>query len=168
MDLVISDSSVLIHLSRIDRLDLLRELFSVITIPPAVWHEVVEEGRGRTGASNVEKAREEDWIKIVPPQNELLLRLLMRNLDFGEAEAIVLALERHASILLVDETDARQLAKLYNLRLAGTIGVLLRAYQERMIESFKAELDKLIAKGGFYISPELYKKVLTSYNHHKK
>jgi predicted nucleic acid-binding protein len=49
MPLVISDSSTLIHLATIDQLDLLKEFFGKITIPTAVWREVVEQGQGRSG-----------------------------------------------------------------------------------------------------------------------
>lgn len=59
MPLVISDSSTLIHLARIGRLDLLQRFFESITIPPAVWREVVEQGRGRAGAIEIEQARQD-------------------------------------------------------------------------------------------------------------
>jgi predicted nucleic acid-binding protein len=50
MGLTVSDSSTLIHLAGIDRLDLLKVFFGSIALPPAVWREVVEQGRGRAGA----------------------------------------------------------------------------------------------------------------------
>ena len=56
MGLVISDSSTLIHLERIDRLDLLKSFYARIIITPAVWREVVEQGKGRTGAAEVANA----------------------------------------------------------------------------------------------------------------
>jgi hypothetical protein len=58
MPRVVSDSSTLIHLSAIGRLALLRELFDELTIPPAVWREVVEQGKGRAGVEDVETARQ--------------------------------------------------------------------------------------------------------------
>lgn len=62
--LVISDSSTLIHLARIGRLLLLRELFGTVMIPPAVWTEVVVEGGNRPGAAAVRVARDAGWIQI--------------------------------------------------------------------------------------------------------
>jgi predicted nucleic acid-binding protein len=92
MPLVISDSSTLIHLAVIGRLDLLKEFYGKITIPPAVWREVVEEGKGRAGAVEVEEARQAKWIEVMPPGDEPFLRLLRRDLNEGEAEVIALAL----------------------------------------------------------------------------
>ena len=56
MALVLSDASTLIHLAAIGRLTLLRELYQKITIPSAVWREVVEEGKGRVGTKEIEAA----------------------------------------------------------------------------------------------------------------
>lgn len=62
MGLVISDSSTLIHLAVIDQLALLKKFYGRITIPPAVWREVVEQGGGRAGAADVEQARRAGWV----------------------------------------------------------------------------------------------------------
>ncbi|MCD4693009.1 MAG: hypothetical protein K8R79_08855 [Calditrichales bacterium] len=112
MPLTISDSSVLIHLSKIGRLELVRAFYGNVAIPPAVWKEVIDDGKGRSGALEVKKAYNEGWIQINYPQNKNLLRLLKRNLDDGEAEAITLAIENISSILLIDETDARKIGRL--------------------------------------------------------
>ncbi len=109
---VISDSSVLIHLTRTGQLILLEKIFGRITITPIVWTEVVEGGGGRFGASEVSKARKEGWIDVVAPTNDALLRLLKRELDDGEAEAIALAVERQADLILLDEWEARRIADL--------------------------------------------------------
>jgi predicted nucleic acid-binding protein len=55
--MVICDSSTLIHLSAIGRLHLLKDLYGKLTVPPAVWREVVEQGSGRHGVEEVEAAR---------------------------------------------------------------------------------------------------------------
>ena len=65
---VVSDSSTLIHLSAIGRLMLLQRFYGQVLIPPAVWREVVEEGRGRPGAREVEDAVRAGWLKIVTPE----------------------------------------------------------------------------------------------------
>jgi len=85
----VSDSSTLIHLAAIGRLSLLRDFYERVIIPPAVWREVVEEGRGRAGAREVEEAALSGWLKVVAPTNEAFARVLKRELD--EAEAIALA-----------------------------------------------------------------------------
>jgi uncharacterized protein len=100
------------------------------------------------------------WIVMMPPTNEPLLRLLKRDLDEGESEAIALAIERQADLILLDETDARQVAKRYSLPKTGVIGVLIRAKREGKIASLQAELDKLRSQGGFWIAEKLYQQAL--------
>jgi len=156
MPLTISDSSVLIHLSKIKRLEFLRDFYGNVAIPPAVWKEVIDEGKERYGALEVKKAYDEGWIQIGYPQNESILRLLKRNLDEGEAEAIALAIENISSILLIDETDGRKIAR----KITGVIGILIRAKAENKIISLHNEMDKLVKDGGFWIEKELFKKVL--------
>lgn len=164
MAVAISDSSVLIHLSQIDRLDLLKFFFSGLLIPPAVWMEVVEDGKGRTGALEVESAREHEWLQVTTPKNESLVRLLKRNLDTGESEAIALAIENDTFTLLIDEADARRIARMYNIKMTGTLGLLIRAYNEGKIESLEIELKRLVDTGGFYISHDLYEKAQKTVN----
>jgi hypothetical protein len=160
MDLVVSDSSALIHLAAIDRLDLLQALFQRVTVPPAVWREVVEEGGDRAGALEVARARQAGWMRVAQPTDAVLLRLLKRDLDDGEAEAIALSLEQDAKLLLVDETDAREIADLYDLPKTGTIGVLIRAKQVGLVQLLRPELDNLLHQGGFWIAEPLYRRIL--------
>ncbi|MBI5471595.1 MAG: DUF3368 domain-containing protein [Ignavibacteriae bacterium] len=160
MQSVISDSSTLIHLSRIGRLGLLRDLFTRVVVPSAVWREVVLGGKGRTGAAELETAFRAGWIEPATPTNTQLLRLLSRDLDEGESEVIALGLERESSLLLLDETDARQVAERYDLSKTGTIGVLMRAKHEGKIISLREELDKLRIVGGFWIEGKLIEQAL--------
>ena len=160
MPAIVSDSSTLIHLARIGRLSLLREMFGAVIIPPAVWQEVVIEGKGRAGAQEVRIAKNAAWIQVVDVANKLLLKILKRELDNGEAEAIALAVEIEADLLLIDETEGRRIATLYDLPKTGVIGILLRAKLEGRIESLRQELDALREDGGFWIAEALYRKSL--------
>jgi len=162
MALVVSDSSTLIHLAGIGRLGLLKEFYERITVPPAVWREVVEQGRGRTGVSEVEQARQAGWIDVLAPAQAQLLRLLQRDLDDGESEVIALAVEKRANLVLMDESDARRTADLYGLSKTGIIGVLIRAKQEGHIDSLKTDLDRLLHQGGFWIEERLYNRALNA------
>jgi predicted nucleic acid-binding protein len=110
MDLVVSDTSTLIHLAAIGRLGLLETFFGNIAIPPAVWREVVEQGEGRAGALEVEQAQRAGWIKVTQPAETALLQLLKRDLDDGEAETIALAIEEEEALVLLDEANARGIA----------------------------------------------------------
>jgi uncharacterized protein len=162
MPLVISDSSILIHLTRIDRLSLLEKMFGKIAVPPNVWLEVVEKGAGRVGVTEISSAHELGWIEVVAPKQDALLRLLSRELDGGEAEVIALAVERQADLVLLDEWEARRIADLYSLQKTGTIGILMRAKRDRHIESLRQEIDKLRHHGGFWVDEPLYLRALSA------
>ena len=157
---VVSNSSTLIHLAALERLSLLRAFYGQVFIPPAVWKEVVEEGRGRVGAREVEEAAQAGWLKIIPPGNEGLLRLLKRDLDDGEAEAIALAVECQAEVILLDETDAREVTSVYGLQKTGVVGLLIRAKREGHLSSLRQELERLRNDAGFWISENLYRRAL--------
>ena len=100
MPQAVSNSSPLIHLSAIGRLCLLNH-FSSLFIPPAVWHEVVEEGGTRPGATEIRRARDSGWVSVKEPVNTDLVHLLEQDLHAGEAESIVLALKTKPDILLL-------------------------------------------------------------------
>jgi len=153
---VVSNSTPLIHLAKIGRLDLLRKFFGEVFIPKAVYRECVLEGKGSKDAELIEKA---DWIKVVEIKDETLKKSLMLELDEGESEAIVLSLEMNADLLLIDDYDGREVARALGLKVTGTIGVLLRAKFREKIPSLRVELEKL-KETGFWLSEGLYKRIL--------
>jgi predicted nucleic acid-binding protein len=106
----VSDSSTLIHLAGIGRLEILKEFYDHIIISPAVWKEVVEEGGSRQGASEVKEARTSGWVKVIAPVNESLVRFLEQDLHKGEAETIALSIERRPDLVFLDELEARKSA----------------------------------------------------------
>jgi predicted nucleic acid-binding protein len=160
--MVICDSSSLIHLSAIGRLGLLKDFHGALTIPQAVWQEVVQQGLGRVGVKEVEAALREGWIEIRDASNEPLLTSLKQDLDNGEAEVIALAIEHEAELVLLDETEARRIAELFGLKKTGAIGILIRAKLEGKIQDLRTELDRLRTVGGFWIEEGLFKAVLQS------
>ncbi len=153
----ISDSSTLIPIARIGRLELLKEFYERIFITPAVWKEVVEEGYSRDGAVEVKEACNSGWIKVIAPTNEYVVRLLERELHKGEAETIALAIERQSEVVFLDELEARKVANAYGLNMTGTIGILIRAKLEGRIASLREELDRLRNEGGFWIGDKIYR-----------
>ena len=84
--MVLCDSSTLIHLAGIGRLELLRELYGKLIVPKAVWREVVEEGKGRLGVVEVQAARLSGWIEVRAATNEALA--LVSGLAFGIVPAL--------------------------------------------------------------------------------
>lgn len=152
----VSNSTPLIHLAKMGRLDLLREFFGTLLIPPAVYEECVNEGRGYEDAKLIAQA---DWLQVRQVTDQNLVTLLNAELDRGEAEAITLALEQHADLLILDDTDGRSKARLYGLKHTGTIGILLRAKQEGKIPSLRKALEAL-QDTGFWLDSRLYRKLL--------
>ncbi len=156
MQKVIYNSTPLIHLYKAGRLHLLKDFFAEILIPKEVLGESVEDSSGSPDAKEIESAA---WIHPVEIQNSDLKKALMFLLDEGESAAIVLALEQKASLIIIDDYDARVVAREYGLKVTGTIGLLIRAKYAGKISSLKDELDGS-KESGFWLSKELYQRVL--------
>jgi predicted nucleic acid-binding protein len=82
------------------------------------------------------------------------------NIDLGEAEAIILALELNANLLLMDERRGRTLATHYGLNVTGLLGVLLQAKQNGFIPTVKPLIDRLMGELDFRVSSQLYATIL--------
>jgi predicted nucleic acid-binding protein len=117
--IVVSDASPIISLSRVARLDLLRDLFGMVLLPPAVAREI-EAGNG--GKAMLGAA---PWLEVRAVLDLERVRSLEQSLDAGEASAIVLALEIGAHQLLMDERRGREVAKAAGLNVTGLVGVAL-------------------------------------------
>ncbi len=158
--IVVADASVLIGLSSIGYLHLIQEQFSgKLLIPPAVWKEVVEQGGDRPGSHQVSKA---DWINVHDLKNQDISTILKMELDEGESEAIALADELKADVVLLDEKDARRIAKQLGLRVLGTIGILVWGKRVGKINNLRQVLDILQNRAMFRISHTLYQQALQS------
>ena len=150
----ISNSSVLIGLSSIGRLNILHNRFPQgIIVPGAVWEEVVETGHGLPGAQEVARA---EWITTQQVQNKVFSLSLQASLDRGEAEVIALNQEINADILLLDEKSARSIAVRLQYTVLGTVGVLIWAKRNSLLSNLSQELDLLQQKGGFRLSKDVY------------
>src|SRR5438045_271943 len=93
---------------------------------------------------------------VAAAEDQNRVRKLRENLESGEAEAIVLAIERRADILLVDERRGRRIAAAAGLKATGLLGVLAGAKQAGLIDLVKPVLDELIQTARFWIGPDLY------------
>ncbi|MDZ7696643.1 MAG: DUF3368 domain-containing protein [Deltaproteobacteria bacterium] len=96
----------------------------------------------------------ETYIKKHIIENTKLFRLLYADIDAGESEALVLALEQKADLILLDDQEARIKARKLNLPVTGTLGVLLKAKNQGLIRSLKTEIQTLQASG-FWLSQEI-------------
>ena len=89
---------------------------------------------------------------------------LRLELDAGEAEAIALAVESNANLILLDERLGRRAAHRLGLTVVGTLGVLIAAKDRGLLAAVRPVLDALRADAGFWITDELYNAVLKAAN----
>ncbi len=157
---VVTNSTPLIALSKINRLELLREVYRSIYIPEEVYIEVVINGVGKPGAAEVELA---DWIICQPvtDKDQVLVLHHQTLIDLGECGAIMLAQEIGAGRIIIDDRVARQVAIAKGLSVIGTVGVLRVAKALRIIPAIKPLLDDLRLHGT-RISDKLYRQILTT------
>jgi uncharacterized protein len=153
---VVSNSSPLIALARIGQFELLRLLYQELLIPPAVRSEVVRFGEERIGAVELERA---DWIQTVAVSDRTAVELLRERLDLGESEAIILAIETKAQLLLIDEARGRRVAQTQGLNHLGPVGILVLSKRRGLVEAVTPLLNDLIA-AGFRMNEELYRTAL--------
>jgi uncharacterized protein len=142
----VTNSSCLIALEAIGRLDLLVQLYSGISVPPAV--------AGEWGADPFPS-----WIQTKTVQNSSLVQALRSQLGAGESEAIALAIELAAERLILDDKKARKVAQQFNLPLSGTLAVVLYAKERGLLPAVRPVFDDLRA-AGFRVSDALLKVAL--------
>ncbi len=123
MKLIISDSTTVITLLNIGRLDVLKNIFSLVYIPQKVYEEVVIEEK-------IVLDKEFFVVKKISDKN--LYTLLSKSLDAGECEAIVLAKEMQLS-LIIDEKKGRKIASNLGVNIFGFIGLLVLNYKKEML-----------------------------------
>ena len=155
--IIVSDTTPISELAKVDHLDLLPKLFGKVVIPQGVFNEL------QVGEHPAAKLVQDlSWLEVVTVNNQQLVRELQQSfkLDLGESEAIALAEEIRASQLLIDERAARKVAMARKLPLIGTVGILLLAKRRGLLDSVKDVLDEMKAQG-MRISDRLYVQVLT-------
>lgn len=155
--IVVSDASPLIALAIIGEIDLLRRLYGEIVVPEAVYREVTNSRPFAPGAAEFRAAA---WIRARAVNDRLLVCALSLELDPGEAEAIALAVEVDAELLLIDERRGRIAAMRLGRRVVGVLGALIEAKQRRIVPEVRPLLDRLATDAGFRISRELRARVL--------
>lgn len=157
----VSNTSPLSNLAVIGRLDLLKLQLSEIWIPDSVLKELRAHPDPVAQAA-IQDALGEGWVRCGSPAASPLLSLLSLHLHRGEAEAIALAADLHADVVIIDEQEGRELAAQAGLQVIGVLGILLRAKREGQIPALKPEIQSLRKKGKFFIAPFLEAKVLAA------
>jgi predicted nucleic acid-binding protein len=119
---------------------LLGQLYNEIHIPNAVWSELNAGKQHWPGAEEVETS---GYIYRHDIKNRVLATALGADLDNGESESIVLALELESSFLLMDEKEGRRRAQRLGLKVVGVVGILLEAKKRGMVKRICPLLDDL-------------------------
>lgn len=157
--IVVSDTTPLITLLKVQHLDLLQVYFGEVQIPKAVYDELTCDERF---AAEAELIRNCSFIHVVELTDDKSVSLLRRatGLDLGESEAIVLTDEINADLLLMDEARGRDVAKQMGLKIMGTIGLLMASYQSGIISADEIrKCIEIIRSSGRHIG-ETYLKML--------
>ncbi|MDR3251025.1 MAG: DUF3368 domain-containing protein [Tannerella sp.] len=142
---VITDTSCLIALTKINALGLLRQLYHRVVITEDICIEFGEPLP--------------DWIEIKAVTNKKYQQLIERILDKGESSAIALSMELGDVLLIIDDLKARKEAKRLGLKITGTLGLLFAAKQKGFIPVLKPYFDKL-QSFDFRISPLIVRELL--------
>ena len=151
--IVVSDTTPLISLLKINRIDLLEKLFGDVLIPQAVFDELT-----------VDQIRQTKFIAVKPVNNPESASILKRatGLDQGESEAIVLTDELKADLLLMDEAKGRNVSAQMGIRIMGTIGILMAAYEEQEMTSDEVrECIDGLQRAGRHIGQRHYQMLLS-------
>ncbi len=149
--IVVSDTSPLTALLTVNRSDVLPQLFAEVVVPRAVWDELRR--------SHVDLPA---WLKVREVADAQETARLANLLDQGEAEAIELAKELRADLLLIDERKGRRLAAEEGVPVIGLLGVVLLAKRRGLIPSARALMEALRTEAGAYLSDELLDMALRS------
>ncbi len=135
----------------IDRIDILRHLFEFVAVPEEVHKEILEGGATNAGLANYQKIR---WIKIVALSNPVD-PLLKTSLDSGEAAVIGLARESNENLILIDEREARKIARaVYGLHVIGSARVLGETKRRGLLDNVGAALQAM-RDGGYWIGDSI-------------
>ena len=139
--IVVSDTSVITSLLHIGRISLLEQLHGAVLIPHAVHQELL-----RT------HVRVPEFLEVRQVLDRQFVARLEAELDLGEAEAIVLAKEAKADLLLIDEKLGRQIALREGIRIAGLVGIVVEAKHRGLVDSVRKFVGQLESEDGFRVS----------------
>jgi len=147
---IIGDSSALIALAVVDQLGLLEKLYDECYVPEAVYHEVTQIGKPQSQKLTTFL---EGKVKVIE------LKITKLGLGIGELEAITLYKQLNADVLLIDDERAKKYAIINEVKVIGSLGILIKAKERGYIEKVKPLLEKIM-DSEVYISQKLVAKVL--------
>ena len=155
MSQAVSNTSPLTNLAVIGRLDLVRSQMADVAVPEAVWQEILALPH-RDGRLALLTARKDGWLHVISlADRALALSLQIAGLDLGETEAIALAIQTTAPLLLIDERKGRAAARRLGVTVIGALAIIAAARKSGAIPSAKAEIDRLRSEAGFFVSRDV-------------
>jgi len=152
---IICDTSPIQYLYQLGLLHILPALVEQVIVPPAVIEELAV---GRTLGVSLPDPAALDWVIVRHPTSEPALPLIT-DMGPGETQVLMLALESHDAVVVLDDALARQVAEILSLRLTGTLGLLLDAKHAGLIPAVAPLLDQLQALR-FRLAPHTLSAVL--------
>ncbi|MDR0830182.1 MAG: DUF3368 domain-containing protein [Prevotellaceae bacterium] len=144
-NIVITDTSCLIVLSKLSALDLLKGLYNQVSVTQDIADEFGEELP--------------NWVHIRQVKNKTYQELLEATLDRGESSAIALALELNNVLVVIDDLKGRKEAQRLGLKITGTLGIIYAAKQKGLIAEIKPYIV-LLQENDFRISPKIIDEIL--------
>lgn len=154
MPKIVSNTTPIISLLKIGKLIILKKLYTKIIVPQEVYNEI-ENGKEKEYYADLSLL---DWIEVIPIKDKKSIFYFL-DLDKGEAETIILAIEIKADLVIIDEKLGRFHAKHADLKITGTLGILLKAKKQGIIKKIKPLLLELKEKG-IWLNDNLFEKVL--------
>jgi uncharacterized protein len=161
VSIVISDTSPVRALSNLGLLGILQQLYHEVIVPHAVAVELSHPPDGQSVIA-LDDLAEFSFLKVQAVSESSELGRFLVELDRGESEALALAIELRADLVLIVELAGRSVAKREGLEVIGVLGVLLEAKHRGIIESISPMLDLLQNKYQFFIGDQLRRQVLRS------
>lgn len=160
---VVLNASPLIYLGKKRKTSLLRLVFKKVLVPVEVEEEIMKL-YDSPEAVQLRDAVEEGWIEVKQPSENRKKQIarLFGEIDEGEAAVIALTLEGRGENVVIDDAEARVAAEYFELKVHGTLYIILEAYRRNIFKS-KAEVINMVnnmLRKGFYISSEVYARFL--------
>lgn len=150
------DASVLIALGKLGYLGLVKKLFDELVIAESVFEEV----KGSEVFEQVNELINVGFARVFRSTRRELLSMLVLHLGKGEAETIALALEMEADVAMLDDLEARRLARRFKMKIVGTLGVLKALIDVELVKENPESLCERLIEQGFWVDRELCVKVL--------
>ena len=162
--IVIADTTPIITLLKLERLELLEKIFGQVIIPNAVYEELTANQKYLSEAKAIGDC---SFLKRGEVSDRQAIKILREvvGLDAGESEAIALADEQGADLLIIDERKGRRAAKQMGLKITGTIGILIQAFDSKILSRQEIfSCLEILRSGDIRISDALFETVLEHVN----